>query len=203
MFRFIRNTKGVTLIEAGLVLGIGGATMMGVATYYTEAQEAIARNSLSPVETSAAEDVDALIDRLGTKAPSGSFEPEQISSSGLPQWDLAADLPRDGASDRQISVGSGVLGYLEFGDTDAYWLNMPEAGDVVITLQGRDHGAGAAGDPDLILRSVSGEVIERGGSEGGERISATLDTGRYLIQAKLYGAETGHYELRVAGIGAQ
>ena len=74
---------------------------------------------------------------------------------------------------------------------------------MVITLEGGERGAGMAGDPDLMIHSASGDIVERGSSEGGERVAAHLDAGRYLGTAKLYGSGTGHYELRATSSTSQ
>jgi len=205
MRRLIKNTKGITLLESALVLSIGAIVVSGVMVFFTEMrQSANMSYELTSVEPEVPMDVDALIEHYGTKAPANAASgPRQFLSSELAQWDLTDDLPRDGASDRQISLNGGALGYLEFGDTDAYWLEVPSAAEVVITLEGVERGAGLAGDPDLMIHSASGEVVERGSSEGGERVTAHLDAGRYLVTAKLYGSATGHYEPRATSSSGQ
>lgn len=205
MRRLIKNTKGMTLLEAALALSIGAFVVSGGVILFTGMQQSANMSyELTSVEPEAPMDVDTLIERYGTKAPVNEVSgPRQFLSSELAQWDLTDDLPRDGASDRQISLNGGALGYLEFGDTDAYWLEVASAAEVVITLEGVERGAGLAGDPDLMIHSANGEIVERGSSEGGERVTAHLDAGRYLVTAKLYGSATGHYELRATSISGQ
>ena len=201
MRRLIRNTKGISLLETSLFLAIGTLTIAGVLVGVGEMQSSA---NTSYELTAEAPDVDTLIERYGTKtAVDETAGPRQFLSSELAQWDLTNDLPRDGASDRQISLNGGALGYLEFGDTDAYWLEVPTRAAVTIALEGVDHGAGRAGDPDLTIQTADGAIVERGSSDGGERVVANLEAGRYLVTAKLYGSETGHYELRATSSSSQ
>jgi hypothetical protein len=205
MRRLIRNTKGISLLETSLFLAIGTLTIAGVLVGVGEMQSSANTSyELTAVAPEEPMDVDTLIERYGTKtAVDETAGPRQFLSSELAQWDLTNDLPRDGASDRQISLNGGALGYLEFGDTDAYWLEVPTRAAVTIALEGVDHGAGRAGDPDLTIQTADGAIVERGSSDGGERVVANLEAGRYLVTAKLYGSETGHYELRATSSSGQ
>ena len=129
MRRLIKNTKGISLLEVALTLCVGTFVVAGGIAVFTDMQQSANMSAeLTSVEPEAPMDVDALIERYGTKAPvDAASNPRQLLYSELAQWDLTDDVPRDGASDRQISLNGGALEYLEFGDTDAYWLEVPRA----------------------------------------------------------------------------
>lgn len=115
--------------------------------------------------------------------------------------EVVDDYAGSSATTGVVAVGGSVTGNLEvLGDSDWFAADLVAGTRYIVSLSGRDGGAGTLLDPLLQMRDSAGNLLreddDSGVGSGSELSFVATATGRYYFAASGYdGAYTGTYQL--------